>query len=130
MSTSICAEESFKLLNAGAKSVWRGKGDTWTAARNRAAEEAGLTHSQGERLEKNWRTMKFPNGDVYRALLIKYGHLLPRPYDRLCSFIENAADAIDRRAQEIEEANAAQGSHRTLAERHQEVVASAEREMK
>lgn len=113
MSTSICAAESFDLLNAGARSVWRGQGDTWTAARDRAAKEAGVTPSQAERLQKNWRTMKFPNGDVYRALLIKYGHLLPT-YDRLCSYIENKADVIDREAQGIEEANEAQRSHRAL----------------
>lgn len=98
MSTSVCAEESFHLLNAGAKAVWRGQGDTWTAARDRAAEEAGVTPSQAERLQKNWKTMKFPNGDVYRLLRNKYGHL--------CAWIEKDAERLERVAREIEEANA------------------------
>jgi hypothetical protein len=41
--------------------------------------------------------VKFPNGDVYRLLRNKYGHL--------CAWIENAADAMEREAQEIEEAH-------------------------
>jgi hypothetical protein len=87
MSTSVCAAESFQLLNAGAKALWRGQGDTWTAARDRAAKEAGVTPAQAERLQKNWRTMKFPNGDVYRLLRNKYGHL--------CSWIEASADRME-----------------------------------
>ncbi|MFC3208109.1 hypothetical protein [Aquamicrobium soli] len=98
MRTSACAAESFQLLNAGAKSVWRGQGDTWTAARDRAAEEAGVTPAQAERLQKNWRTMKFPNGDVYRLLRNKYGHL--------CSLIEKAGDAVEAKRLEIEESYA------------------------
>lgn len=89
MSTSVCAAESFQLLNAGAKHVWRGQGDTWTAARDRAASDAGVTPVQAERLQKNWRSMKHPNGDVYRLLRNKYGHL--------CSWIEDKADALEAR---------------------------------
>jgi hypothetical protein len=89
MSTSACAAESFDLLNAGAKSVWRGQGDTWTAARDRAAEKAGVTPAQAERLSKNWKHMKHPNGDVYRALRNTYGHL--------CEWVENKADTMERR---------------------------------
>lgn len=122
MSTSVCAAESFQLLNAGAKSVWRGKGDTWTAARNRAAEEAGLRPSQAERLEKNWRTMRFPNGDVYRQLRNKYGHL--------CASIEAKAEAIEREAQQIEMANAADTSASAALARVAAAAQGAEREMK
>lgn len=98
MSTSIAAREAFELLNAGTKEEFRGWGDTRTAARDRAASNAGITPAQGERLWKNWQTMKFPNGDVYRLLRNKYGHL--------CAWIENAADRIDREAREIEEGHA------------------------
>lgn len=108
MSTSACAEESFRLLNAGAKLHWRGQGDTWTAARDRAAKEAGITPSQAERLQKNWRTMKFPNGDVYRLLRNKYAYL--------CSWIENVAEAMEREQREIEENHEALGSHSAMAE--------------
>ena len=69
MGTSIspAAEEAFKFLNDGTRIEWRAYGDTKTAARDRAARKAGLTPAQAERLWKNWRTMKFPNGDVYRS---------------------------------------------------------------
>jgi hypothetical protein len=121
MSTSACAAESFQLLNAGAKHVWRGQGDTWTAARDRAAREAGVTPSQAERLQKNWRNMRFPNGDVYRLLRNKYGHL--------CSWIENTAEAIEREAQEIEEAHAAHGSHQALVASARSPAQGEEREL-
>lgn len=89
MSTSIAAFESFSLLNEATKAEFRGYGDTKTAARDRAAEEAGVSVSQAERLWKNWKTMKHPNADVYRLLRNKYGHL--------CSWIEEKADALEAR---------------------------------
>lgn len=132
MSTSIspAAEEAFQLLNAGAKSVWRGQGDTWTAARDRAAEDAGVKPVQAERLQKNWKSMKFPNADVYRLLRNKYGHLLPNTYDRLCAYIENKAEAIEREAKQIEEANAAQRSHQEALARHPAAAPGDERELR
>lgn len=98
MSTSVAAREAFELLKAGAKQEFKFDGDTKTAARDRAAKEAGVTPAQAERLWKNWRTMKYPNGDVYRLLRNKYGHL--------CSWIENTADAFEARRQQIEESHA------------------------
>lgn len=89
LSSSVAAGEAFELLNAGTKMHWRGHGDTKTAARDRAAREAGVTPAQAERLWKNWQTMKYPNGDVYRLLRNKYGHL--------CSWIEEKADALEAR---------------------------------
>lgn len=95
MSTSVAAKEAFDCLNAGTKREFRGWGDTKTAARDRAAKLAGVSPSQAERLWKNWKTMKYPNGDVYRLLRNKYGHL--------CAWIENAAEQMDRERREIEE---------------------------
>lgn len=95
MSTSVAAWEAFEFLRAGAKQEFKFDGDTKTAARDRAAQQAGVTPAQAERLWKNWRTMKYPNGDVYRLLRNKYGHL--------CSWIENAADRMERERREIEE---------------------------
>lgn len=111
MSTSIvdrdyvspAAKEAFDLLNAGLKTHYRGYGDTKTAARDRAAEEAGVTPSQAERLWKHWRTMRHPNGDVYRGLRNTYGHL--------CSWIENTAAAMEREAEQIEASHAVVQSH-------------------
>lgn len=100
MSNSVAAKEAFDLLNAATRKEYRGWGDTQTAARDRAAREADVTPAQAERLWKNWRTMKFPNGDVYRNLRNTYGHL--------CSIIENAADAVEAKRHEIE------GNHASL----------------
>ncbi len=98
MGTSVAAQEAFEMLNAATQKEWRGWGDTRTAARDRAARKAGLTPAQAERLWKNWQTLKFPNGDVYRLLRNKYGHL--------CSWIENAAEGMERELREIEERDA------------------------
>lgn len=108
MSSSIAAREAFELLNAGTRREYRGWGDTRTAARDRAAQEAGVTPAQAERLWKHWQTMRSVNGDVYRGLRNTYGHL--------CSWIEAKADAMDREAQQIEEANAVVGSHSPAGE--------------
>jgi len=104
MSTSIAAKEAFELLNAAAKKEWRGWGDTKTAARDRAARRAGLTPSQAERLWKNWQTMKSVNGDVYRSLRNTYGHL--------CTWIENAADAVEAKRLQIEASHETEESSR------------------
>ncbi len=96
MSTAV--SEAFELLNAGTRKHYRGAGDSPTAARDRAAREAGITPAQAERVWKRWRTMASVDGDVYRALRNRYGHL--------CAWIENAADAIERETRGIEENNA------------------------
>lgn len=98
MSSSVAAREAFELLNAGTRKEYRGWGDTRTAARDRAAKEAGVTPAQAERLWKHWRAMKTVNGDVYRCLRNSYGHL--------CTWIENAADQMERERREIEETDA------------------------
>jgi hypothetical protein len=120
MSNSIAAEEAFQFLNAGTRRFYRGQGDTPTAARDRAAVEAGITPAQGERVWKRWRSMKSPNGDVYRSLRNAYGHL--------CQAIEDKAAAMEREAQQIEENNAAQGSHSPAGEGVAAAAQGAERE--
>lgn len=103
MSTSIAAKEAFDCLNAGTRKEYRGWGDTRTAARDRAAKEAGVTPAQGTRLWKNWQTMASVDGDVYRLLLLKYGHL--------CAWVENAADAMAAQRREIEGDDATDQGH-------------------
>lgn len=106
MSTSTAAGEAFDYLNALQRMEYRGWGDTASAARDRAAKKAGVTPAQAERVWKRWRSMTTVNGDVYR--------LLRNRYEATCQRIEQAADAIDRRAAEIEEGNAAMASaHQT-----------------
>lgn len=103
MSTSAAAAEAFDMLNAATRQEYRGWGDTQTAARDRAARKAGVSPAQAERIWKHWKTMKTPNGDVYRGLRNTYGHL--------CSWIENKADAMERRADAIEANHAASQGH-------------------
>lgn len=103
MSISPAAAEAFEMLNAATRMEYRGWGDTQTAARDRAARKAGVSPAQAERVWKHWKTMKTPNGDVYRAFRNTYGHL--------CTWIENKADALERRADAIEANHAASKSH-------------------
>jgi hypothetical protein len=105
---SVAANEAFQLLNAGAVKEYRGWGDTRTAARDRAAKKAGVTPAQAERLWKNWQTMKSVNGDVYRLLRNKYGHL--------CNIIETSADAMAERRRDYEANHEVNQSHRSVAE--------------
>jgi len=98
MSSSIAATEAFQYLNAGVRKHYRGAGDTPTAARDRAAREAGISPAQAERVWKRWRNMASVDGDVYRSLRNKYGHL--------CSLIEKAGDAVEAKRLEIEESYA------------------------
>jgi hypothetical protein len=119
---SIAVGEAFKYLNAGTKKHYRGAGDTPTAARNRAAREAGISPAQAERIWKRWKTMASVDGDVYRALRNKY--------ESLCVRVENAADAMEQERREIEEANETAGSHRPMAEGMARFATRSEREVR
>jgi hypothetical protein len=110
MRTSAAAHEAFQYLNALQKTEYRGWGDTATAARDRAARKAGVSPAQAERVWKRWQSMKTVNGDVYRALRNRY--------EAMCQKIENASDAIDRAAGEIEDANADRKRIRSDGESH------------
>lgn len=85
---SMAATEAFDFLNALTKRNYRGWGDTPTAARDRAAKEAGITPAQAERVWKRWKRMTSVDGDVYRALR--------NTYETLCEKTEAAADAMER----------------------------------
>jgi len=106
MSTAV--SEAFDYLNAGTRKHYRGAGDTASAARERAAREAGISPAQAERLWKRWRTMASVDGDVYRALRNRYEYL--------CSRIEGAAEAMELERREIEETNATYRSHSPMGE--------------
>jgi hypothetical protein len=106
MSTAVA--EAFEFLNAGTKKHYRGAGDTPTAARERAAREAGITPAQAERLWKRWRHMASVDGDVYR--------LLRNRYESLCQAIEGKADALEARRVGRATGNAIDESHATAGE--------------
>jgi hypothetical protein len=83
MSTAV--SEAFGFLNRLTQREYRGWGDTTTAARERAARNAGITPAQAERVWKRWQRMASIDGDVYRALRNRY--------EELCAANEQAADA-------------------------------------
>ena len=86
---STAATEAFGFLNALTKRHYRGFGDTPTAARDRAAKQAGITPAQAERVWKRWRQMSSVDGDVYRALR--------NTYETICEKTEAVGDAMERR---------------------------------
>lgn len=81
---SSAATEAFAYLNALTQRSFRGWGDTVTAARDRAAKQAGVSPAQAERVWKRWQSMKTVNGDVYRALR--------NAYEAACLANERAAE--------------------------------------
>lgn len=89
---STAATEAFGFLNDLTKKHYRGWGDTATAARDRAARDAGITPAQAERVWKRWQHMASVDGDVYRALRNRY--------EALCEKHEQAAAAA--RAERLE----------------------------
>lgn len=106
---SVAAREAFELLNAATKQEYRGWGDTQTAARDRAARKAGVSPAQAERVWKRWKSMKIMNGDVYRDLLLTYGHL--------CTWVENTADRIEAKRLSIGDSHAPFKSSQTAGVR-------------
>lgn len=101
---SAAANEAFDYLNALTKTEYRGRGDTATAARDRAAKKAGVSPAQAERVWKRWQSMKTVNGDVYR--------LLRNAYERICEANEQAADRY------AAERAALRGNHEAIAHKH------------
>lgn len=67
-----------------ARAVHRGPGrDTWTSAREEAANRAGITISMAARIWHRWGSMKFVDGDAVLKLMLAY--------ERLCENNERAA---------------------------------------
>lgn len=85
MSTAV--QESVVFLNALAKAHHRGRGDTWGAARDRAAKSAGVEPSYAKRIWDRWQTMNDVSGEAYRRLRTAY--------ERACEANEEAADRND-----------------------------------
>ena len=106
---SVAAREAFELLNAATKQEYRGWGDTQTAARDRAARKAGVSPAQAERVWKRWKSMKIMNADVYRGLVLTYGHL--------CTWVENTADRVEAKRHSIGEFHAPFKSSQTAGVR-------------
>lgn len=74
------------LLERLAAAAYRGRHDTWTAARDRAAKEAGVELSIARRIWQRWRGMNDVGGTPLLKLMLAY--------ERLCRRIEVSADAM------------------------------------
>lgn len=83
MSTAV--QQSAEYLVALARLYHRGHGDTWSAARDRAAKAAGVEPSYAKRIWDRWRTMRDVSGEAY----IK----LRRAYEERCERNDAAARA-------------------------------------
>jgi hypothetical protein len=83
MSTAV--QQSAEYLVALARLYHRGHGDTWSAARDRAAKAAGVEPSYAKRIWDRWRTMRDVSGEAY----IK----LRKAYEELCERNDAAARA-------------------------------------
>ncbi|MEO3387348.1 hypothetical protein [Mesorhizobium sp. CAU 1741] len=101
MSTAV--QESADYLNALARSHHRGRGDTWSAARDRAARAAGIEPSYAKRIWDRWQTMSDVSGEAYRRLR--------SAYERACEANEQAADRYDAERLAMRKSHAVDQKH-------------------
>lgn len=75
----------------------RGPHDTWTAARERAAQDAGVKLTTAQRIWQRWETMNDVGGDALLKLMVAY--------EAMCTRNNDAADAYDAERLKIEARN-------------------------
>ncbi len=78
-------ERAVFWLNELTKKAHRGRYDTWTAARDKAAAEAKLPRTMAKRIWDRWQSMKDVSGDAVLKLMTAY--------DKMCEANEQAAAA-------------------------------------
>lgn len=83
--TMNAVAETYHYLNELTKRAHRGRHDTWSAARDRVAKEAGVARSYCKRVWDRYSEMKDVSGNAYRALRASY--------ERQCIRNEEAAEA-------------------------------------
>lgn len=88
-------ERTAYWLERLARHEYRGRGDTITAARDRAAQKYGAPISKTKRVWDRWQTMKSVAGEVMIPLMLAYEAVFGR-YEGLCERIEAQADAFKR----------------------------------
>lgn len=72
-------------LHGLAWSMHKGRHDTWSAARDRAAEEAGIELTIAKRIWQRWENMKDVSGSALLGLMVAY--------EDACLRNENAIEA-------------------------------------
>jgi hypothetical protein len=108
---------SYGILEALTKAEHRGRGDTWEAARNRAAKRAGIPLSYAARLWHRWKDMRGVSGDVLLAL-----QKAKAAYDASCTYHETRAAELraerlgERIAMDTRHAPASLGARAAAAE--------------
>lgn len=87
------ANEAKNWLEALTEVEHRGRYDTWGAARDRAANKAGIKRTYAKHLWDRWQTMKDVSGEAYRSL--------KAAYEAQCAHNEKMAALHKQRAEEI-----------------------------
>ena len=91
------------------KRFHRGPRDTWTSARDRAAEAAGIERSMAKRIWQRWRDMKDVSGEAVVRLMIAY--------EAMCEATEAKAAEFRGVRLELEGMNAAADQGRVAPDR-------------
>lgn len=73
-------------LQGLAWSKHRGRHDTWTAARDRAAKEAGVTVSIAKRIWQRWQEMNDVGGDALLRLMLAYEDACQRNEEAVAAY--------------------------------------------
>lgn len=60
------------------KAHHKGRHDTWTAARDRAAKKAGVELPMAERIWKRWKSMNDIGGETVIKLMLAYEEMVQR----------------------------------------------------
>lgn len=64
----------------------RGRHDTWTAARDRAAKDAGVTASIAKRIWQRWQEMNDVGGDALLRLMLAYEEACQRNEEAVAAY--------------------------------------------
>lgn len=70
MTTAV--SKSVEYLNHLARLHHKGRGDTWAAARDRAARSAGIERTYAKRIWDRWQTMTDVSGEAFMRLQKAY----------------------------------------------------------
>lgn len=107
---------TYERLDALTKLHHRGRHDTWTAARDRAAKTAGIEPSYAKRIWDRWQSMKDVSGGAFYAI--------EQAYQRLCERSEAAEAAQATQAERIALATAHEITLAAALERRQQRMAA------
>ena len=95
---TTAAAQSYHLLDALTRQQHRGRGDTWSAARDRAAKLAGVKRSYAKRIWDRWQDMKDVSGEALLKLQAAYDAACEKHEKKAAENIAamEALDALDQ----------------------------------